>query len=307
MERSIDEPGSPSPTGAKTSQPDSKRDRASALETTERHRSHRQPSESSDLAPQLDRSPSLTREAPRAITAPSVTRGAVDPSPSSTGRGPNQQALPTAEPPLQNMHVEVRPVENLLDVAETLGTRSKTPFGPDAENWLESRFGKLASNHALHSQGAKDAGPTPTERSSNPIKPSSPSADQGERGAQSPSRAIDIGEKPLLDEWASGKKSRLEPPTRSAAASSSNVDEGRSSKASPVIAQTRIAPLAEAGPDGLSLKRHGVQSEPTVHVTIGRIEIRAVQSSQSAAKPRATAPMMNLDDYLRRRDQAGAR
>ena len=74
----------------------------------------------------------------------------------------------------------------------------------------------------------------------------------------------------------------------------------------PVAVQTRIAPLVEKGLD-FSLSRPTPQPQPTVRVTIGRIEVRAVASSEAPAKPRATAPVMNLDDYLRRRNQGSSR
>jgi hypothetical protein len=80
----------------------------------------------------------------------------------------------------------------------------------------------------------------------------------------------------------------------------------RDTKPPPVVVQTLIAPLAEKGLD-LSLSRPSPQPQPTVRVTIGRIEVRAVVSSQSQAKPRATPPVMNLDDYLRRRNQGSSR
>ncbi|MDT4331503.1 hypothetical protein ACQE3E_13830 [Methylomonas sp. MED-D] len=42
---------------------------------------------------------------------------------------------------------------------------------------------------------------------------------------------------------------------------------------------------------------------PTIQVTIGRIEIRATQTSEkSAAKPRPAQATMSLDDYLKQRD-----
>lgn len=49
------------------------------------------------------------------------------------------------------------------------------------------------------------------------------------------------------------------------------------------------------------------QSESTIHVTIGRIEVRAVQPPPAAAKSRQSQPVMNLDEYLRQRSQGGAR
>jgi hypothetical protein len=45
---------------------------------------------------------------------------------------------------------------------------------------------------------------------------------------------------------------------------------------------------------------------PSVHVTIGRIEVRATPAP-STTTPRAAQPTMSLDDYLRRRGNGGAR
>lgn len=80
-------------------------------------------------------------------------------------------------------------------------------------------------------------------------------------------------------------------------------------KPSPVVVQSRIAPLVEKWAESSSLGRPAPQPQPIVRVTIGRIEVRAVHSSQSQSpsKPRATPPVMNLDDYLQRRSQGGTR
>jgi hypothetical protein len=44
------------------------------------------------------------------------------------------------------------------------------------------------------------------------------------------------------------------------------------------------------------------QQAPTVHVTIGRIEVRATPPPVPPPKQRTTPPVMSLDDYLRQRD-----
>jgi hypothetical protein len=43
---------------------------------------------------------------------------------------------------------------------------------------------------------------------------------------------------------------------------------------------------------------------PTIHITIGRIEVRATPPPVSGAKSRPAAPVMSLDDYLRQRGGA---
>lgn len=44
-------------------------------------------------------------------------------------------------------------------------------------------------------------------------------------------------------------------------------------------------------------------SEPSIHVTIGRIEVRAVPAEQPVRRPAPPAERMSLDDYLRRRGE----
>lgn len=48
------------------------------------------------------------------------------------------------------------------------------------------------------------------------------------------------------------------------------------------------------------------ESEPTIHVTIGRIEVRATSESKPAGRTRAASPVMSLDEYLHRRTQRGS-
>ena len=91
------------------------------------------------------------------------------------------------------------------------------------------------------------------------------------------------------------------------ALSPSNQPERDGTAPPPVAVQTHIAPLVERGAESFSPSRPSPQPQPTVSVTIGRIEVRAVGSSEAPAKPRATPPVMNLDDYLRRRNQGSSR
>lgn len=47
------------------------------------------------------------------------------------------------------------------------------------------------------------------------------------------------------------------------------------------------------------------EPEPSVHVTIGRIEVRATSESKQAGRPRTASPVMSLEEYLHRRTQRG--
>lgn len=130
--------------------------------------------------------------------------------------------------------------------------------------------------------------------------------DQARPSDQREIKTIIVREERIIEHSAQAR----EPGSHSTPASalpSSNQPRRGDTKLPPVVVQTRIAPLVEKGLDAFSLSRPSPQPQPTVRVTIGRIEVRAVGSSESPAKPRATPPVMNLDDYLRRRNQGSSR
>lgn len=58
---------------------------------------------------------------------------------------------------------------------------------------------------------------------------------------------------------------------------------------------------------GSALPLPAAESEPSVHVTIGRIEVRASSERESkpVGRPRAASPVMSLEEYLHRRAQRG--
>ncbi len=80
-----------------------------------------------------------------------------------------------------------------------------------------------------------------------------------------------------------------------------------------------LNPAASLRPRAEPPPRHAVASriatsspmpapEPVIHVTIGRIEVRAnTASAPVAQKPRDASPVMALDDYLRGRTEGGRR
>ncbi|WP_426993393.1 hypothetical protein [Methylomonas sp. CM2] len=76
----------------------------------------------------------------------------------------------------------------------------------------------------------------------------------------------------------------------------------------PLVAELKpIVPALTGFKDAAARQPADVRPEPTpmptIQVTIGRIEIRATQTSEkSAAKPRPAQATMSLDDYLKQRD-----
>jgi len=54
-----------------------------------------------------------------------------------------------------------------------------------------------------------------------------------------------------------------------------------------------------------SAQSNALEPDPSVHVTIGRIEVRAVPEKNRATGARAASPVMGLEEYLQRRAQRG--
>ncbi|MEA2165512.1 MAG: hypothetical protein QOK37_3639 [Thermoanaerobaculia bacterium] len=82
----------------------------------------------------------------------------------------------------------------------------------------------------------------------------------------------------------------------------------------PRITPSRIVTETQPAPRTQSVLRSSRQhpqatAAPDVHITIGRVEVRAVPAAELPSRGRSAAPsgLMNLDDYLRRRDGGGRR
>jgi hypothetical protein len=77
-----------------------------------------------------------------------------------------------------------------------------------------------------------------------------------------------------------------------------------------VVIQSRVMPVERRGADRrnsdpLSLSAQAPPPAPTIHVTIGRVEVRATAPTVPASKPRPAPRTMSLDDYLRQRSRGG--
>jgi hypothetical protein len=72
----------------------------------------------------------------------------------------------------------------------------------------------------------------------------------------------------------------------------------------PVVTPPRITPLLEQR--SAREEEPSVEAASTIHVTIGRIEVRAVPPVPPPSKARTLSPSLSLDDYLRRRGTGGA-
>jgi len=240
-----------------------------------------------------------------------VPDNVVEPSPSLTIRAPNQQTV--AEPPRQTLNVEARQVAKVVDVTEDVRSRSKTPSAPREGSNAEPRVEKIAGKSAhLHHRAADEVAPTIPRPERKRKKPQS-GREAEEKDIAQPIRrqkavierelqTVTIREKPRSSKSERPNESNSPSPPTSGVTSPA-ARQHDNSKAPPVFIQSRIAPLLEVGP----LNQSRIEPQPTVHVTIGRLEVRAVQTSQPAARARASSPVMNLDDYLKRRSQGGAR
>jgi hypothetical protein len=92
----------------------------------------------------------------------------------------------------------------------------------------------------------------------------------------------------------------------------SQAQEQQSSSDAPrvVVVQSRVMPIERRGEDRssrgpLSLSAQAPPPAPTIHVTIGRVEVRATAPAVPASKPRPAPQTTSLDDYLRQRSSGG--
>ena len=301
-------------TASKSSKPYSYRGRADERETADRREFDRQPGDLFDRAPPLDIPRAIIREVNVVAPAPDT----FDDRPSLlTIRAPNNR--PSLEFPRENLHVDVRPVDKVITVAGKTESPKLAPPQSNTENPLEPRLEKLPSKSvSFDHQGAeKGAAPTPTRRSLTINKRSLSRDGKEKRPAQlivprqpvveRQPETIVIREEPTFDE-SRRHRQPSSPSLPREVVTSSDTSEPESPSPSRTFAQSQIEPLIEARPELPPLNRDHIQPEPIIHVTIGRLEVRAVQSPQPAARPRAASQaVMNLDDYLRRRSQGDAR
>ena len=112
-----------------------------------------------------------------------------------------------------------------------------------------------------------------------------------------PARPVNVDPRASLDLGSSGVPSPDERGSRP--------DPGPAGPAT-VVVQPRVtlysAPVDPARP------RTEVQTEPTIQVTIGRVEVRATRPpTPVASRERPSTPVMSLEEYLRRRAEESAR
>jgi hypothetical protein len=61
--------------------------------------------------------------------------------------------------------------------------------------------------------------------------------------------------------------------------------------------------MKPAATPAVSLLQPSLKEAPAIHVTIGRVEVRAVTPPVAAPKPAPkSAPKLSLEDYLKRRN-----
>jgi hypothetical protein len=108
------------------------------------------------------------------------------------------------------------------------------------------------------------------------------------------------------------RRSPADPPTSAYQSASEMLSAGTASLsprplATPAAIIVRPRPAAHPGlavPDQMK----SASLEPTIHVTIGRIEVRAIPAAPAPpAKGRPASPVMTLDEYLRERTKRSRR
>jgi len=75
-----------------------------------------------------------------------------------------------------------------------------------------------------------------------------------------------------------------------------------------IAVQPQITTYAESSQQRQNVSAEPPEAAPTIHVTIGRLEVRATPPPSSPKnEKRSRAPVMSLDEYLRQRAQGNGR
>jgi len=237
-----------------------------------------------------------------ATIAPPVTNAIAEPAP--TAGEPVQQIA--TESSRQNTRVEKHPVDNVIGAAEKHQARSEIHDESATQYWPKPRFEEPAdgSGRVQHPKAESTA---LTVAQVNPInanddKSIPPAIKPGKPLVERELETIVIREQAIPDQ-SSPNAPATKPP---ATPVSSDRIENEELK-TPTVVHSKIAPLKEQKPEPVHTNRRAGQPQSTIHVTIGRVEVRAVQSSPAQTKSRTSTPVMNLDDYLKRRSQGNTR
>jgi hypothetical protein len=105
---------------------------------------------------------------------------------------------------------------------------------------------------------------------------------------------------PVRDEASESDSSRLTLPPKVAAVLASQMKNADLT----MNARPGVTRLETSGTSSPVL---ATAPEPSVHVTIGRIEVRATSEAKAAGPRRVASAVMSLDEYLRQRTQRGER
>jgi hypothetical protein len=258
--------------------------------------------QSLEVGPQLDHpttlAPGVNFETP---IAPPVTNVIAEPAP--TDREPVQRIA--AESLRQITSVEKTPAENVIGVTEKHEASSEIRDKSVTHHWPRPRFEEPAdrSGRVQHPK-AESIGPTvaPT------VNPIIANNDKSIPPGIKPDKPLVELETIVIREQASPDRSRVNaPPAKptTTPVSSDRIENGDSK--TPTVVHSKIAPLKDRKPEPVQTNRRAGHPQATIHVTIGRVEVRAVQASPAQTKARASTPIMNLDDYLKRRSQGNTR
>lgn len=119
-------------------------------------------------------------------------------------------------------------------------------------------------------------------------------------------RPVAVAEPDTVQSQSAADRQRAASP-ESAAPSPDQAPTPRLSTAVVVRPQIAAIPIAEPARPTPFAPGSAAETTPTIQVTIGRVEVRAVPPPPAPQKTRPRPPVMTLDEYLRQRNQGGQR
>jgi hypothetical protein len=187
--------------------------------------------------------------------------------------------------------------------SETLAGQSFTAFRPGSRARDDHEIASAHTPGLAMTPQRLFAGQEP-QRAEGPAEVSSPAGENVTpllRSGQVLSRSAG-----RLSAWRGVSEEPLRPKELAEASSlSSSVAGGNepTRRSAVVRVRARRAPgdLADAGSGATEVATTNTEREPVIHVTIGRVEVRAVTAQAPVQPQRKPSPVMTLEEYLQRR------
>lgn len=219
-----------------------------------------------------------------------------------------------AEPVL---NADIRPTSASLNASietdriATVRGGTENTFDPRGDRWLNHRFEEMSIElQRLRGEPAVTASRQPVQPPDLNLTPRMTAPETVRTSASetlpNPIRESLEPEHPLSSVLS---PNQAEPPVIASTGSEASARRESDREFFSLLAASQMQPVPKIVPEQLSaISKHSAASQPTINVTIGRVEVKATRDPVPAPRPArspASPSVMTLQDYLQRRAAGG--